>query len=697
MQKPPLELPAIHTTASAPPGYEPAWSPAKDHRHSGMFSQPLNSSRYQQVLQNFITPLDNEYQTKSALIPQSIEADLAATRLEGSTQPLPPSAAIVRELGVRNTVIQRKTAELQRQTTISHGFYGSDPTSKNVFEFLSRAAIVDRVLSPNGPGMRLWQQSYRAAYEARLLTQTITVLNQQHVNVLNWLAAVQADEQARLAAQQQAQRLAAELERQAVEAQARRVEAERARVAAEVEGQRIAAEQARFAALAEAQRLANEQAQAAAQAAAQHIAAEQARLAQLAEIQRLAEQTRLETERQKNLREAERLYLDALKSARTYPASGVSAASGPAFSFALTGIALASETSIAIITALRSALVIAGNAALTMAGPVLVGFAALLAPSRLGNSDRLALSLPLSELAHEQGPELLTIAAEHGETELPVQIGFRQVGTSLEAVVITTGAENMPSSVPVRLATFDAQHNVYRVAPPDSPASFLTWTPAITPDNSSTQLPVARPELPTYPGASVVPVVGRIDLSPMRVEGWENFITVFPDDSGIPPLYVVFSSPYDGATTKGEHSDRAYNPEQAGGPIEELDWSTATITQEGVDEVRLHIARLDQSDANDIMVERLEKILSGDLDISDTDRRYYTHEIRELERFRAMGLSDYFKPENGSPAWNNAHTATLEDYKLSDDERLLYSNEAIQAGDKQINRIYEQRLKGAFE
>ncbi|MNJ77134.1 hypothetical protein D3C77_745570 [compost metagenome] len=62
-----------------------------------------------------------------------------------------------------------------------------------------------------------------------------------------------------------------------------------------------------------------------------------------------------------------------------------------------------------------------------------------------------------------------------------------------------------------------------------------------------------------------------------------------------------------------------------------------------------------------------------------------------------MGLSDDFKPQNGSPAWNNAHTATLEDYKLNGDEMLLYSPEAIQAADKQINRIYEQLLKGEFE
>jgi len=169
---------------------------------------------------------------------------------------------------------------------------------------------------------------------------------------------------------------------------------------------------------------------------------------------------------------------------------------------------------------------------------------------------------------------------------------------------------------------------------------------------------------------------------------------VFPDNSGIAPLYVVVSSPYEGATSTGEHSGRPFNSERAGGPILELDFSTAATTRDGIDEVILHVARLDQADANDIMIDRLERILRGELDMTDTDRRYYTHEIRELERFRAMGLADNFKPENGSPEWNNAHTATLEDYKLGSSEALLYTDEALDAANKQIDRIYKNLLKG---
>ncbi|MNP50208.1 hypothetical protein D3C76_1444570 [compost metagenome] len=90
------------------------------------------------------------------------------------------------------------------------------------------------------------------------------------------------------------------------------------------------------------------------------------------------------------------------------------------------------------------------------------------------------------------------------------------------------------------------------------------------------------------------------------------------------------------------------------------------------------------------MVKRLENILSGNIDITDTDRRYYTHEMRELERFRSLGLADDFSPE---PVWNNAHTATLEDFKVRDHESLLYTPEALAKADLQDERDYQKFLK----
>ncbi|MGJ0482699.1 pyocin [Pantoea agglomerans] len=79
------------------------------------------------------------------------------------------------------------------------------------------------------------------------------------------------------------------------------------------------------------------------------------------------------------------------------------------------------------------------------------------------------------------------------------------------------------------------------------------------------------------------------------------------------------------------------------------------------------------------MIDRLQKILTEELQVSDTDKRFNTHEVRELERYRSLGVTDGTVPENGFEVWNNTHTATLEDYKLSYDEALLYVSEALKS------------------
>ncbi|UVJ45633.1 S-type pyocin domain-containing protein [Pseudomonas sp. LS1212] len=736
------EIPAIHIGAQPPPGIDPIGGgfsqTSKIFQNNSHFGFQPAVGMVLHKLRNTVKALAEEYKALSNQLPQTIEYELAATRLEGQTNPLPPAESIIRELGVRNKLLLRKTAEFHNKTAIANGFYGSDPINTPLQMFYKKALTMEKRVGPDGIAMRAWQKSYRAAHDARLLSQTIQLLNQQSVNVQNRLRVVQAEDQARLAVEREAQRaaaeqariaaeaevkrLAAEKARIAAEAEAQRLAAEKARIAAEAEAQRLAAEQARIAAEAEAQRLAAEQALIAAEAEAQRLAAEQARVAAEAEAQRLAaeqarvaaeaEAQRLAAEQARVAAEAETQRVAAAEQARlealaedqarpqprTFANSGSMAAVGPVFTATTGSVITNTATSLALRNALRAAVSAAIGALVTAATPVIVGFAALLAPSRLGNSDLYSVSVPLSELAPDLTEDLHGLAAVQGEVNLRVSLGSRRIGNQTQIVVATTDGVSVPSTVPVRLAQFDPQKKVY-VSTSTGPQSVTTtWTPVVESPPRSTESPAAETDLPVYEGATATPDEGRIDTFPQLDQfSFGGFITVFPAESGIPPLYVVFNSPYDGATATGEHSGRDFNPDQAGGPIVELDWKTAMITQEGIDAVKLHTARLDQSDANDIMIERLEKILKGDLDITDTDRRYYTHEIRELERFRGMGLSDDFKPQNGSSAWNNAHTATLEDYKLNGDEMLLYSNEAIQAGDKQINRIYEQLLKGVFE
>lgn len=800
MQKPPpWELTeAVHTTAIAPAGIPIIPATITNIPNSGAFDSVSATRANIAEFNDHTAQITREFKNRTEQMPHSIEQELAAIRLEGTTHPLPPAQAIMRELQVRHTLIARKTAEYHQKTAVANQFFGDTPLNKNFHDYYVKVSHSRRTYVLGIADA--WVVSYRAAHEANLLLQTIQLLNQQQIDVHKWLATVQAQaqaaadaqrvaaERARIAQEQQRQRELAEAARLeqarlAALAETQRLAEERARIAAERQRQSEIAEaarleqeqvrvreQARIAALAEKQRqdaqlasLASEvarilaeaedqekkrvatlkaalaQAQFNMEAAAQAFATEQARLnaemeqriaaiqnqvlaeAQSLEIRRKVietatdvakRQARLATlkiqqqhENQRHLHELQAVSKQeekALKQQRqppeiqqVYPASGVVASTSPHFSFSSTAIRLPSSAASALLDSLRVGLLtVKAAAAALISGPVLVGFAALLMPSRLGNGERFSMSVPLAELSSESAQTLREIADRGGSLEMPVGLGVRRLGAGAEVFVATSDDFHIRSSVLVLNAAYDLLNDVYEVALPDSPTDFLTWTPAISPGDSSTESPMVDTDSPAYTGAPIVPIEGRLDLNPILVEGWERFIIVFPDDSGIAPLYVVFSSPYAGATTKGKYSGRDFNPEQAGGPILDLDWRAAVITQAGIDAVKLHIARLDQSDANEIMIQRLEKILSGHWMLTDADLRYYTHEIRELERFRALGLGDDFKPDRESPLWNNAHTATLEDFKLRDDESLLYSKDAIAAADKQDEVFFKNLLKG---
>lgn len=103
------------------------------------------------------------------------------------------------------------------------------------------------------------------------------------------------------------------------------------------------------------------------------------------------------------------------------------------------------------------------------------------------------------------------------------------------------------------------------------------------------------------------------------------------------------------------------------------------------------------SAANLIMIKRLDAILERKLEMTDTDRRFYAYSLRMMERFRAMGFADDYIPKSNPSLWNNLHTATLEDFKLSDDESLRYTDEAIDAAKnrsgKHLNASADARVR----
>lgn len=475
------------------------------------------------------------YEANSGNLSVLTEGDLANTRAQYPAAVFSTAQVYQHELNVRNVLIQQKTVELHTQTALANAFYGHSPFNTSIGDYLARAQALDRTVTPYGPAYSKWVASYKAAYSAKLLTEQIQLLNNQHGHVQNLLAAAQAQEQS-----------AAEQARLEAEREAQRVAAEQARIRAEAEALAHAQEQTRLAALAEAERLAAEQARIAAEAAARYIAAEHARLEAELEVQRQAEQLRLERQQQEEeqvLREA-MASLNAANGIRPFPVSGAAAASGPVFTVAAGTLAVDAATTLAIRTALRSAAATAITALAAAVGAasgvvIVVGVAALAYYALRDTKEPFALSVPLSDLATYDANELSTIAHANGEIELPVIIGSRAVDNRTEISV--AAGSTVPRKVPVRLATYDPVLNLYRTESPDAQSPGMTWTPIVRPGNASTALPVTKPNVAPYTGAIATVLEGRIDTNPeLDLYSFGGFIYVFPPESGIAPQLVMY-------------------------------------------------------------------------------------------------------------------------------------------------------------
>lgn len=144
-------------------------------------------------------------------------------------------------------------------------------------------------------------------------------------------------------------------------------------------------------------------------------------------------------------------------------------------------------------------------------------------------------------------------------------------------------------------------------------------------------------------------------------------------------LYAGGRGPRGLGDTLGTFSKRPYDPDGCGGPIISLDWRDAAIDATGIIAVVQHTGRFEPDPANAAMIRRLQLIEQGQLVATAWDKRYYTHEIREHERYRQLGIPDGEDPSY--QVWNDAHTASLEDYQLADfdaqGKSVLYHPDAL--------------------
>jgi hypothetical protein len=130
---------------------------------------------------------------------------------------------------------------------------------------------------------------------------------------------------------------------------------------------------------------------------------------------------------------------------------------------------------------------------------------------------------------------------------------------------------------------------------------------------------------------------------------------------------------YELTGARGPASGREFDPETAGGPIQQLDAGKERITSEGVLQATAHLQRFTGGGPlegpEQAMLDRLTSIAAGDMEPTSYDLNFYTHELDEAGRYARLGFGPESGVDLGSPemydVWNDVHTAALEDYGLS--------------------------------
>ncbi|MBY8930377.1 S-type pyocin domain-containing protein [Pseudomonas sp. Wu6] len=236
--------------------------------------------------------------------------------------------------------------------------------------------------------------------------------------------------------------------------------------------------------------------------------------------------------------------IEAVRVANTYRLSGPASATQAVVMTSVGTIATAEGITVTLQAAIRAAVAALTELVASTSSGLMVGVSALIYSPKLANGElpeRYALGTPVSTFVADLNESTIT-SAVNGTIDLPVRMSSKTAADGRSQVfVVNADGTSVPSKVKVVAATYDPAQKVYTVTTGDAPPKFLIWTPVVVPGNSSTTLPANQSEPSIYIGATVTPVEGRIDSFPGVSEAsFDDFITVFPIDSGLPPLYIMF-------------------------------------------------------------------------------------------------------------------------------------------------------------
>ncbi|MCF5386122.1 colicin transporter, partial [Pseudomonas syringae] len=186
------------------------------------------SSTQQNIHQSYIDFLP--------LLPADVDAEISAGVGDYPFSELEKSTI---EKNVVDSLISQRAAELAKSNEGAHAFFGRHVLAvdfkKNAVDFLNIFQTRRDLGSPLDV-YKSWEASVTAAYRAKILEEKIRMLTERSVSLSHTIAAAQAREDARIAAEAESTRLAVEA---AEHARLAAETAEQARVAVEAEAKRV--------------------------------------------------------------------------------------------------------------------------------------------------------------------------------------------------------------------------------------------------------------------------------------------------------------------------------------------------------------------------------------------------------------------------------------------------------------------------
>ena len=177
----------------------------------------------------------------------------------------------------------------------------------------------------------------------------------------------------------------------------------------------------------------------------------------------------------------------------------------------------------------------------------------LLYAARLGDGERMGVTVPLAlmtpgaDLTHEANRKA-------GQTlELPLRMNAVPQGTQTEVYLAATDGSSILRDVRVRQAQWDSAQGAYRFTAEGPGGATLLWHPATPPSTLAAEgefgnmIPGATivEDLQKHlPGNIIVPPQPDIrtfpELPDLQID---DYVIIFPADSGLAPIYVMLRSP----------------------------------------------------------------------------------------------------------------------------------------------------------